>query len=85
MIANFLAECEYNDAYKTALFDIYKWFENHSESLKNNRLYNQKGIKAVLKAIYMNSTHFMEYGDETEFIVNKDDKNNIIIKLGENV
>lgn len=41
----------YNGGYFKALLDVRSFFENHSQSLKFSRLYNQKGLMQVLDAL----------------------------------
>lgn len=41
----------FNGVYTKALVDVLNWFEGHSEDLKYHKLFNCKGVIAVLKAL----------------------------------
>ena len=70
----------YNQGYSRALLDVKNWIEKHSISLKQNKMFNEKGIIALLKAMGDNEETFEKYGDETEFTVTSDKR----VVLGEN-
>ena len=53
----------YRGGYLKALLDVKSFFENHSECLKFNRLFNQKGVMKVLNALIENREELLETGD----------------------
>ena len=74
MKINFPAECDYAHGYHKALIDVKNWFDSHSEAIKFNRLYNQKGITAILSVMEMNADSMQKYGEDTEFHFEMKDK-----------
>lgn len=71
---NYEYETIYKQGYDKALLDIKNWFEGHSISLKQNRMYNKKDINLLLDAFLYNSDTFIKYGDFTEFVLSPDRK-----------
>ena len=69
---NFVEESIHRQGYFKALVDVKNWFDQHSETLKCNKMYNKKGISLMLNAFLNNMDTFMKYADFTEFIVNTD-------------
>ena len=63
----------YIGGYSKALLDVKNWFEDHSEILKFNRLYNEKGIRNILWALLENRAELRETGD-VELYVNRKTK-----------
>lgn len=53
----------YTGGYLKALLDMRNFFETHSEALKFNRLYNQKGVMQLLDALIYNRGELMATGD----------------------
>lgn len=53
----------YTGGYLKALLDVRSFFEGHSEALKLNRLYNQKGVMQLLDALIDNRGELMATGD----------------------
>lgn len=53
----------YNGGYFKALLDVKSFFENHSQSLKFSRLFNQKGVMKVLDVLIENREELRETGD----------------------
>lgn len=64
----------YNGGYFKALLDVRSFFENHSQSLKFSRLYNQKGVMQVLDALIKNREELRETGDVENLIYNTERK-----------
>lgn len=69
---NYSYEVAHKQGYDKALMDVKDWFERHSISLKQNRMYNEKGINLLLNAFLYNSEVFKEYGGFTEFVLSPD-------------
>lgn len=84
MITDYLSSIEYDRGYTKALYDMKEWFRMHSQTLKYNKLYNAKGINALISAMIENSDTFKKFADLTEFKVKRDIKNNPFIEIGEN-
>ena len=72
MIKNFLQELDYENGYKKAVIDITNYIDKHSVSLKFNKMFNHKGLHALLVGIMGNIDTFMNEAEDTEFIVTKD-------------
>lgn len=53
----------YTGGYLKALLDVRSFFEGHSETLKFNRLYNQKGVMQLLDALIENRDELRTTGD----------------------
>lgn len=53
----------YTGGYLKALLDVRSFFEGHSETLKLNRLYNQKGVMQLLDALIENRGELGTTGD----------------------
>ena len=53
----------YIGGYTKALLDVTNWFENHTQALKDEHLYNAKGIRKVLSALLDNRAELRETGD----------------------
>ena len=60
----------YNHGYTKALLDVQEWFRNHSLTMRYNRLYNEKGVNAILAALVENREELRETGS-VNLIVNK--------------
>lgn len=61
----------YIGGYSKALLDVKNWFEDHSEILKFNRLYNEKGIRNILWALLENRAELRETGDVKLYVNRK--------------
>lgn len=83
MIQNFLQACDYENGYTKALLDIRNWFERNSDFLRLAKMYNKKGINALLKGMLDNRTAFMDMGEMTVFRITKDDKGNYVKVIAE--
>lgn len=55
----------YENGYTKALLDVVNWFKNHSESLKNHKLYKRECIEKLLDALLENRAELRETGDVT--------------------
>lgn len=53
----------YTGGYLKALLDVRSFFEEHSETLKLNRLYNQKGVQQLHDALIENRDELRTTGD----------------------
>lgn len=74
---------EFIREYTKALVDVKKFFEEHSENMKYQKLYSCKGITAVLNALVEYREELRETGTVDNLIVVKD-KKNIDIRKREN-
>lgn len=72
---------DFNRGYTTALVNILSFFDEHSDALKANRMYNQKGVHAVLDFLLKNREELRENGTIENVIVSRD-KNAIVIRKG---
>lgn len=72
---------DFNRGYTTALVNVLSFFDEHSDALKANRMYNQKGVHAVLDFLLKNREELRENGTIENVIVSRD-KNAIVIKKG---
>jgi hypothetical protein len=70
---------DFNRGYTKALIDIKNFFDSHSDALKLYRMYNCKGITALLSFIQDNREELRETGTIENIIVSKD-KNKITIR-----
>ena len=61
--------------YRQAVSDIRQWFVKHSKGLKFNRLYNAKGLEAILACMDKESGYMQEAGSEAEFSYRRDGNN----------
>ena len=65
---------DYRNGYFKALLDVKNYFDSHSETLKNNKIYNSKKIPKLLQLFIDNCEKMMMYGDEIELIFPRDTK-----------
>lgn len=72
---------DFNRGYTTALVNILSFFDEHSDALKANRMYNQKGVHAVLDFLVQNREELRENGTIENVIVLRN-KNAIVIRKG---
>lgn len=72
---------DFNRGYTTALVNVLSFFDEHSDALKANRMYNQKGVHAVLDFLLKNREELRENGTIGNVIVSRD-KNAIVIRKG---
>lgn len=72
---------DFNRGYTTALVNVLSFFDEHSDALKANRMYNQKGVHAVLDFLLKNREELRENGTIENVIVSRD-KNAIAIRKG---
>lgn len=72
---------DFNRGYTTALANVLSFFNEHSDALKANRMYNQKGVHAVLDFLLKNREELRENGTIENVIVSRD-KNAIVIRKG---
>lgn len=72
---------DFNRGYTTALANVLSFFDEHSDALKANRMYNQKGVHAVLDFLLKNREELRENGTIENVIVSRD-KNAIVIRKG---
>lgn len=70
----------YIRGYTKALLDVKAFFENYSDNLKYNKLFNESGIMALLEFLVNNRDELREYGDISSIIVDKSGKRVKIIK-----
>lgn len=70
---------DFNRGYTTALVNVLSFFDEHSDALKANRMYNQKGVHAVLDFLLKNREELCENGTIENVIVSRD-KNAIVIR-----
>ena len=80
MIKNFMEESLRQEGYFKAFLDFKNYLSNHSESIKRNKLFNQKGINILIDGFLNNLDYCMEYGDYVEFIYNADEKKLVLKK-----
>ncbi|MBR5357573.1 MAG: hypothetical protein IK121_11720 [Lachnospiraceae bacterium] len=69
MINRFKAISDYNIGYQKALMDVLNWFENHSITLKQNKMYNEKRIQQILKCLANNADALKDEGEDLELTV----------------
>ena len=72
---------DFNRGYTTALVNVLNFFDEHSDALKANRIYNRKGVHAVLDFLLKNREELRENGTIENVIVSRD-KNAIVTKKG---
>lgn len=72
---------DFNRGYTTTLVNVLSFFDEHSDALKANRMYNQKGVHAVLDFLLKNREELRENGTIENVIVSRD-KNAIVIRKG---
>lgn len=70
----------FNGGYTKALLDVQHFFESYSDSLSYNKLYNRKGVEAILKCLLDNREELRETGSLSGIIVRKDKKSVIVEK-----
>lgn len=71
---------DYIRGYTKALLDVKTFFENYSNNMKYNKLFNESGITALLDFIVNNREELREYGDISGIIIDKSGKRVKIIK-----
>lgn len=62
----------YNGGYTKALLDVKSFFEQNSYTLKECRLYNQKGVIKVLEALIKSRKELRETGSVKSLKYNKE-------------
>lgn len=72
---------DFNRGYTTALVNVLNFFDEHSDALKANRMYNWKGVHAVLDFLLKNREELRENGTIENVIISRD-KNAIVTKKG---
>lgn len=72
---------DFNRGYTTALVNVLSFFDEHSDALKANRMYNQKGVHAVLDFLLKNREELRE-NETIENVIVSRDKNAIVIRKG---
>ena len=70
---------DFNRGYTMGLLNVLNFFDEHSDALKANRMYNQKGVHAVLDFIVKNREELRENGTIENVIVSRD-KNAVLRK-----
>lgn len=80
MIVDWNKETVRRDGYFQALLDVKNWFARHSISLKNNKMYNQNGIRLILGALADNADYFSEMAEDTELYYDKENKKMRVVK-----
>ena len=75
---------DFNRGYTTALINVLSFFDGHSDTMKANKLYNQKGIHSVLDFLMKNREELRETGTIEGVIVCKDGKNTVLRKVERN-
>ena len=66
MIVDWNKETVRRDGYFQALLDVKNWFSKHSITLKNSKMYNQKGITLLLSALVDYSDYMFEMGEDMD-------------------
>ena len=66
MIVDLNKETVRRDGYFQALLDVKNWFSKHSITLKNSKMYNQKGITLLLSALVDYSDYMFEMGEDMD-------------------
>ena len=79
----FILSSRYSSGYRDALHDVLDWFEAHSNSLANFRMYNRKSIRALLLAMAKNYEAFEENGRNTKFIIKHNGKSTTVVLEGD--
>jgi hypothetical protein len=74
MYDNFILDTIFKQGYDKALLDVKNYFERHSIAMKQNKMYNQKGINALLQAMLDNIEIMREEGEFIEFTKTIDGK-----------
>ena len=70
---------DYIRGYTTALINVLKFLDDHSEAMKVNKMYNQNCVRAVLNFLLENKEEMRETGTIEDIVVSKE-KNKVIIK-----
>ena len=65
----FYEESIRKEGYTKALLDVKNWLSKHPMALKYNKLYNEKGLNALMEAFIENADTFIESGEDTQFIL----------------
>jgi len=73
---------DFNRGYTTALINVLNFFDEHSDAMKTNRLYNPKGIRAILDFLIRNKEELRETGSIENVIVCKDGRHTMLRKAG---
>lgn len=71
---------DYIRGYTKALLDVKSFFENYSDNLKYNKLFNESGIMALLAFLVDNREELRECGDISGIIIDKSGKRVKIVK-----
>ena len=66
LIVDWNKETVRRDGYFQALLDVKNWFSKHSITLKNSKMYNQKGITLLLSALVDYSDYMFEMGEDMD-------------------
>ena len=74
MIVDWNKETVRREGYFQALLDVKNWFDNHSMSLKRDRMYNQNGIQQILSVMADNADYMYEKGSEIDMYFSKSQK-----------
>lgn len=80
MLVDWNKEVVYSMGYDRALSDVRDWFDNHTMSLKRDKMYSQNGIRMVLNALADNSERLSEDGRDLELFYNKNEKKLRVVK-----
>ena len=69
MIESFVKSLDYENGYIQALLDVKDYIQQHSETLKRNRLSNCKGFLKLLSAMAKYWNTMLTYGADASFIL----------------
>lgn len=75
---------DFNRGYTTALINVLSFFDGHSDAMKANKLYNQKGVHSVLNFLMENKEELRETGTIEGVVVCKNGKSTILRKAARN-
>ena len=70
----------YRQGYFKALLDVKNYFDTHSESLKQFKMYNSKKIPLLLQAFLDNADELIMWGDEIKLKISKDGKRVFLVQ-----
>jgi hypothetical protein len=74
---------EYEKGYFKACLDIKNFFERNTTFMKSLKMFNAKGVNAMLGYILKNNDDLMMYGDLLKLYVGKNDKGEFIFQRSE--
>ena len=74
MIRNFFQSCDYENGYSKAIQDVKNFFNQHSASLKYNKMFNSKDIISLLSFLEKERDAFMKYGEDLEVSFKREGK-----------